>query len=96
MTKEQRLLKKVIKTKAMINELQDNLQLIFDKLRELGITEEELEGYGKITQVTSTRKNYDIKGLVEEIGQEIVDKYTNTTESTFYRVSIDKDFYKNN
>ena len=96
MTKEQRLLKKVIKTKAMINELQDNLQLIFDKLRELGITEEELEGYGKITQVTSTRKNYDIKGLVEEIGQEIVDKYTNATESTFYRVSIDKDFYKNN
>jgi len=96
MTKEQRLLKKVIKTKAMINELQDNLQLIFDKLRELGVTEEELEGYGKITQVNSTRKNYDIKGLVEEIGQEIVDKYTSATESTFYRVSIDKDFYKNN
>ena len=30
MTKEERLLKKVIKTKAMINDLQDNLQLIFD------------------------------------------------------------------
>lgn len=96
MEKSQRLLKKVVKTKAMINELQDNLQLIFDKLRELGITEEELEGYGKITEVTSTRKNYDIKGLVEEIGQDIVDKYTSLTESTFYRVSIDKEFYKNN
>lgn len=96
MTKEERLLKKVIKTKAMINELQDNLQLIFDKCRELGITEEELNGYGKMTQVTSTRKNYDIKGLIEEIGQELVDKYTSITESTFYRVSIDKDFYKNN
>ena len=96
MEKSQRLLKKVIKTKAMINELQDNLQLIFDKLRELGITEEELAGYGKITEVTSTRNNYDIKGLANEVGQDIIDKYTSTTNSTFYRVSIDKEFYQNN
>lgn len=96
MEKSQRLLKKVIKTKAMINELQDNLQLIFDKLRELGITEEELEGYGKITEVTSTRNNTDLKALAKEIGQDIIDKYTTTTQSIFYRVSIDKEFYKNN
>lgn len=96
MTKEQRLLKKVIKTKAMINELQDNLQLIFDKLRELGVTEEELQGYGKIIEVTSTRKNYDIKGLIEEIGQDIVDKYTSNIDTTFYRVTIDKKYYENN
>lgn len=96
MTKEERLLRKAIKMKVAIGELQDNLQLIFDKLRDLGVKDLEIEGVGKLTEVTSNRKNYDMKGLVEEIGQEIVDKYTSVTESTFYRTTVDKAFYKNN
>lgn len=96
MTKEQRLLKKIIKTKAAIKELQDSLDLIYDKCRELGITEEELDGFGSMIQVNSTRKNYDMKELAKEVGQEIIDKYTTLTNSIYYRVTIDKDFYKNN
>jgi hypothetical protein len=92
--KVDRITKQIIDIKNQISNLQDNLQLRFDKLRDLGIEENEVDGFGKIAQVTSTRKNYDIKGLAEEVGQNIIDKYTSISESTFYRVNIDKKFYE--
>lgn len=92
--KVDRITKQIIEIKNQIAELQDNLQLRFDKLRDLDVDHNEVDGFGKITEVTSTRKNYDINGIAKEVGQDLIDKYTNIVESTFYRVTIDKEFYE--
>lgn len=96
MTKEERLLKKAIKMKAQIAEIQENLQLIYDKFKELGVKNLEIDGVGKLTEVTTTHSKTDLKGLAEKVGQKVIDDFTTMTESTFYRTTIDKDYYKNN
>lgn len=94
-TKEKRLLRKVLKIKEQMNDLKSTLDITYDKMRNLGITQEEIEGLGKIKEESRQCVSYDMKGLIEEIGEEIVEKYKSVTETTFYRVSFDKNYYKN-
>lgn len=93
--KIRRLLRKVAKTKVEIENLQENLNLVYDKLRDLKVTEEELEGVCKIKLVNSVRTSWNSEELIKNYGEEIK-QFQNHTETNFYRVSIDKDFYKNN
>lgn len=89
-----RIVKQIIEIKDEISKLQDNLQLRFDKLRDLDVNEWHVDDYGNIKEVTSTRATTDIKELAKEVGQEVIDKFTKVTESTFYRVTTDKKFYE--
>ena len=94
-TKEQKLLKKVLEKKTQISKLQEDLNLIYDKLRSLDIPEVKLDGYGKITAVHSTITTYDTKGLEEEIGKDIMLKYARVAPRDFFRVTFDKNYFKN-
>lgn len=89
-----RIVKQIIEIKDEISKLQDNLQLRFDKLRDLDVDKWHVDDYGDIKEVTSTRSTTDIKELAKEVGQEVIDKFTKVTESTFYRVTTDKKFYE--
>ena len=92
--KVDRITKQVIDIKYQISQLQDDLQLRFDKLRDLGVKQNKLEDIGQITETTSEKVSYDMKELAKEVGQEIVDKYKKITSSTFYRTTIDKKYFE--
>lgn len=93
--KIKRLLRKVAKTKVEIDNLQEDLKLVYDKLKTLGVTEEELEGVCKIKLVNSERTSWNSEELINFYGEEIK-RFQTHTQTSFYRTTIDKDFYKNN
>lgn len=92
--KVDRITKQIIDLKYQISQLQDDLQLRFDKLRDLGVKFNKLDDIGQVTETTSEKVSYDIKELAKEVGQEIVDKYKKITSSTFYRTTIDKKYFE--
>lgn len=95
--KTKRLLRKVAKLKLEIDNLQDDLTLIYDKLKDLGVTEEELQDVIKIKLMTNqVSSSWDTKGLVEEYGEDVKKHLKTTPKKDFYRVTKLKDFYKNN
>ena len=95
--KIKRALRKIANKKVTIKDLQDDLQLDYARLKDWGVEKEELDGVCKIILTQTTKESYDIDALKEKYGAEEIDKFKiKTTSDPFYRVTIDKDFYKNN
>lgn len=95
--KMKRAFRKVADKKVLIKNTQEDLQLYYARFKEWGVEKEKLDGVCQITLTQTTKESYDIDALKEKYGAEEIDKFKITTVSEpFYRVTIDKDFYKNN
>jgi len=95
--KIRRLLRKVHKLKLEIDNLQDDLTLIYEKLDNLGVEEERLDDILKITKMENqVSTTWNSKKLVERYGEEVKECRDVTPKKDFYRVTKLKDFYKNN